>query len=426
VWKRLLLAFLIVLVVEYARGQTQNFTGGGGITITTVSALGSAHGQGKGSLAVVTDGNSTSDCTTGSSTTTVLCVYSGSSWAVFSSSGSGTVTGCSFTGGLISCSGSTTVASTVAGTSGGVPYFSSGTAWASSGALTQYGVLFGGGAAGAPTSSAQGAANMPLIGQGAANPIFSTIAYPTSLTSGGFLYASSTLAFASSALLATNTLPKSGGAGTAPLASSVIDNGTTVTSTDTGGYVAPVFVASGTTAGFADFPQGTTSAAVAPCNTATSICFQAPTSVTSQLRVFASAPATGFPLYTNSSGTMTETIAATSGTLSSGVGLLGTLALNAVLASTVANVAGHFTNLQVVTSLGGTCTTPVQFNVFDGTSNTGSTVTASATTQTKGTGTSTAQTQTFAAGDVIGIYISTAGATCVADQFTVTAQYSIP
>jgi hypothetical protein len=186
------------------------------------------------------------------------------------------------------------------------------------------------------------------------------------------------------------------------------------------------FQSKGTTAGFIDLAQGSTSASVAPCNAATSICFQAPTSVTSQLRVLAGAPATGFSLYTNSSGTMTETISATSGTLSSGVGVLGTLAVNAVLASTVANAAGHFTNLQVVTSLGGTCSTVPIFNVFDGTTNTGSTVTATSSTQTKGTGTSTAQTLTFAAGDVIGIYISTAGATCTLDQFIVSAQYSIP
>jgi hypothetical protein len=123
---------------------------------------------------------------------------------------------------------------------------------------------------------------------------------------------------------------------------------------------------------------------------------------------------------------MTETIQGTQGSLSSGLGLLGTLAVNAPLSSTVAAYAGHFTNLQVVTSLGGTCTTPPQFNVFDGTTNVGSTVTASATTQTKGTGTSTAQTLPFAAGDSIGIYISTAGGTCVANNFIVTAQYSTP
>jgi hypothetical protein len=66
--------------------------------------------------------------------------------------GTGTVTGCSFTGGLISCSGSTTTASTVAGTSGGIPYFSGATTWASSGALTQYAPVLGGGAGATPTS----------------------------------------------------------------------------------------------------------------------------------------------------------------------------------------------------------------------------------------------------------------------------------
>ena len=163
----------------------------------------------------------------------------------------GSVTGCSFTGGLISCSGSTTVASTVAGTSGGIPYFSGSTTWASTPLLTQYGVLFGGGSGGAPTVSAQGALNMPLIGQGAANPIFSTIAYPTSLTSGGFLYASSTTAFASSALITANVLPKSGGAGAAPLASLLTDAGTTLTYAGTGGVSlagsAPAVVTPGTT-----------------------------------------------------------------------------------------------------------------------------------------------------------------------------------
>ena len=101
------------------------------------------------------------------------------------------------------------------------------------------------------------------------------------LTSGGVACATSTTVFAMSAALTSNVLPKGGGAGACPSNSSITDNATTVTTTDTGGYVAPVFVANGTTAGFADFPQGSTSASVAPCNTATSICEQAPTSVTS-------------------------------------------------------------------------------------------------------------------------------------------------
>jgi hypothetical protein len=186
------------------------------------------------------------------------------------------------------------------------------------------------------------------------------------------------------------------------------------------------FQAKGTTAGFVDLPQGTTSAAVAPCNAATSICIQAPTSVTSQLRILAGTPATGFSLFTNSTGTMTETISAVNGTISAGTGLFGTTAVSAVLAETVAPIAGHFTSITVTTVLGGTCSTQPQFNVFDGTSNTGTAVTGSASTQTKGTGTTQAETQTFAGGDHIGIYISTGGATCTTDVFTVSAQYTTP
>jgi hypothetical protein len=67
----------------------------------------------------------------------------------------------SFTGGIVSVGGSPittsgTLALTVAGTSGGVPYFSSGTTWASSAALTQYGIVYGGGAGAAPVATAAG------------------------------------------------------------------------------------------------------------------------------------------------------------------------------------------------------------------------------------------------------------------------------
>lgn len=72
----------------------------------------------------------------------------------------GTVTsvGETFTGGLISVSGSPittsgTLALTVAGTSGGIPYFSGATTWASSGALTANALLIGGGAGNPPSAS---------------------------------------------------------------------------------------------------------------------------------------------------------------------------------------------------------------------------------------------------------------------------------
>ena len=65
-------------------------------------------------------------------------------------SGSVTSVAQSFTGGLISVSGSPittsgTLALTVAGTSGGVPYFSSASAWASSAALAANAIVLGGG-----------------------------------------------------------------------------------------------------------------------------------------------------------------------------------------------------------------------------------------------------------------------------------------
>ncbi len=151
-----------------------------------------------------------------------------------------------------------------------------------------------------------------------------TLNYNLTGTSGGIPYFSSTSVMSAGGILNTNVLVKGGGAGSAPTNSSVTDNATTVTSTDTGGYVAPVFTANGTTAGFLDLPQGTTSAAVAPCNTATSICFQAPTSVTSYLVTLAGAASTGIPHYANSANVITETIGAiVGGDITSSVALAG-------------------------------------------------------------------------------------------------------
>lgn len=68
-------------------------------------------------------------------------------------SGVGT-TSVSFTGGIISvASATTTPALTVAGTSGGIPYFSSASTWASSTALASGQFVLGGGAGSSPTAS---------------------------------------------------------------------------------------------------------------------------------------------------------------------------------------------------------------------------------------------------------------------------------
>lgn len=70
-------------------------------------------------------------------------------------SGTGTVTSVGFTGGLISvATPTTTPAFTVAGTSGGIPYFSSSSTWASSAALASTSLVIGGGAGASPTTSA--------------------------------------------------------------------------------------------------------------------------------------------------------------------------------------------------------------------------------------------------------------------------------
>lgn len=85
--------------------------------------------------------------------------------------GTGTVTsvGASFTGGLISVSGSPvtttgTLALTVAGTSGGIPYFSSTSAWASSALLAANALMIGGGSGAAPSTTTTGTGVITALG----------------------------------------------------------------------------------------------------------------------------------------------------------------------------------------------------------------------------------------------------------------------
>jgi hypothetical protein len=74
-----------------------------------------------------------------------------------------------FTGGLISVAGSPittsgTLALTVAGTSGGIPYFSSSSTWATSAALAANALLIGGGAGAAPASITTGTGVVTALG----------------------------------------------------------------------------------------------------------------------------------------------------------------------------------------------------------------------------------------------------------------------
>ena len=109
---------------------------------------------------------------------------SAADWTTFNGKGSGTVTSVSFTGGIISvATATTTPALTVAGSSGGIPYFASGTTWASSGALTQYGVVYGGGAGAAPVATAAGTTGQVLTATTGGAPTWAAPATSGTVTS---------------------------------------------------------------------------------------------------------------------------------------------------------------------------------------------------------------------------------------------------
>jgi hypothetical protein len=82
-------------------------------------------------------------------------------WATPAGAGTVTSVGQTFTGGLISVAGSPittsgTLALTVAGTSGGIPYFSSASTWATSAVLAANALMVGGGAGVAPSTITTG------------------------------------------------------------------------------------------------------------------------------------------------------------------------------------------------------------------------------------------------------------------------------
>jgi hypothetical protein len=97
--------------------------------------------------------------------------YNGTGFVWAASAGVGTVTsvGQTFTGGLISVSGSPittagTLALTVAGTSGGIVYFSSASTWASSALLAANALMIGGGAGVAPSTITTGTGVVTALG----------------------------------------------------------------------------------------------------------------------------------------------------------------------------------------------------------------------------------------------------------------------
>jgi hypothetical protein len=79
--------------------------------------------------------------------------------------GGGTVTTVGWTGGIVSIANATTTpAFTIAGTSGGIPYFSSSSTWATSGALAANALVIGGGTGVAPSTVTTGTGILTALG----------------------------------------------------------------------------------------------------------------------------------------------------------------------------------------------------------------------------------------------------------------------
>jgi len=164
-------------------GSYTGITGVG--TLTNLSVTNTITGSISGNAATATSVTNLANGTvgaipyqTGSSTTTFLSAATNGqvltlaagvpSWATPTT---GTVTSVAqtFTGGIISVGGSPittsgTFALTVAGTSGGIPYFTSASAWASSAALAANALMVGGGAGLAPSTITTGTGVVTALG----------------------------------------------------------------------------------------------------------------------------------------------------------------------------------------------------------------------------------------------------------------------
>ena len=123
---------------------------------------------------------------------------------------------------------------------GGLVYNSSTSQQASSGLLTQYGLVYGGGASAAPASMVACGANFPVVGQAGAAPVCSTIGWLSSATQWGIPYMSTTTQLSTTAALTNNSLIRAS-SGAAPSASNLYDNSTDIYTAE------PLFSASGST-----------------------------------------------------------------------------------------------------------------------------------------------------------------------------------
>ena len=134
-------------------------------------ANGGTNGTATPAAGAVSYGTGTAFGFTAAGTSGQVLTSAGAGTPTWTTPTTGTVTsvGQTFTGGLISVTGSPvtgsgTLALTVAGTSGGVPYFSSASTWASSAALAANALVIGGGAGVAPATTTTGTGVVTALG----------------------------------------------------------------------------------------------------------------------------------------------------------------------------------------------------------------------------------------------------------------------
>lgn len=141
------------------------------LTGTVPIANGGTNATAAPTAGAIAYGTGTAYAFSAAGTTGQVLTSNGAGAPTWAAAASGTVTSVaqSFTGGLISVAGSPitssgTLALTVAGTSGGIPYFSSASTWATSAALAANSLVVGGGAGAAPATVTTGTGVVTALG----------------------------------------------------------------------------------------------------------------------------------------------------------------------------------------------------------------------------------------------------------------------
>jgi hypothetical protein len=292
------------LIGGYTAGQSGTGTGTyaiNGITSGTLT-LSAADAAGTWTLKFPTTGG----------TNGYFLQTNGSGVTTWAAAGAGAVTTVGFTGGLLSVADPTTTpAITVAGTSGGIPYFSSASTWASSGALTANLPVIGGGAGVAPTVGTRSGNTTAFVTTTGAQTGGRCVEIDANgnhiAAAAGCAAGTGTVSVVGAGALTSTALVTGGGTTTlqTPAATATMDASGNISTpgTITSG-------AGGSVAGAYALGQGT-----APTAASGEVGWMAPASVTTPFfMTLPGAPTTGFLLNTGTTDPSTITFVASTGT----------------------------------------------------------------------------------------------------------------